>query len=107
MQCRFCGQQLARPMQAYPAPPGYGAPPVYGAPPPYGAPPGPYGYGAPPPGYGGYGQPYGHPFGMPPPVYRQNGWASGWSTFFWVRLVIVGIAISLSLLGACVSALTH
>jgi hypothetical protein len=80
-QCRYCGRPLG------PAP--YGQPYVQ----PYGQP-----YVQP------YGQPYVQPYGVPPPVYRPP---SGWSTFFWVRLVIVGIAISLSLLGACVSALTH
>jgi hypothetical protein len=108
MQCHFCGTQFSP--QAYSA--SYGQPP-----PPPGAPP--MGYGQPPMGYGqppmGYGQPpnpYG-PYGYPPPYvqpivygnpYRS---ASAWTTFFWVRLVIAAIAIGISLLGACISALSH
>ena len=112
-----------------PPPGGYGAPPGgYGAPPGgYGAPPG--GYGAPPGGYGApnpYGGPQPGPYGGPmpgqqvhgfggvqpfnagyTPQYRSSGWASGWSTFFWVRLGIAAVAIAVSLLGACVSALSH
>jgi hypothetical protein len=38
---------------------------------------------------------------------NRGGWASGWSTFFWVRLAIAVIAISVSLLGACISAISH
>jgi hypothetical protein len=53
-------------------------------------------------GFGG-AQPYAPGYA---PVNR-SGWATGWSAFFWVRLVIAVIAISLSLLGACVSALSH
>ena len=134
IKCHFCGSQLAPPApppgygayapQPYGAPPGYGVPPGYGPQPGYGAPPG-YGpqpgYGAPPPG--GYGQPgqpgYGvHGFGgaqpfhyAQPPVQYGNGIArgltNGWSTFFWIRLGIAVFAISISLLGACVSALSH
>ena len=100
----------APPMQGY-AQPGYGAPPMQG----YGQP----GYGQ--PGYGqpGYGQPgYGapvHGFGGSPvqpftPSYGGNvnrGWGSGWSSFFIARLVIVGICVGLSLVGACISAIAH
>lgn len=119
-QCRFCGQALAHlAPQAYGAPQGYGAPQNYGAPPPqqgYGQPfggpqPPPYGYGGPQP------NPYGTPhvpvagFGGVQPYqnhgYVSRGWTSGWSTFFWVRLAIAVIAISVSLLGACISAISH
>jgi hypothetical protein len=115
-------------------PPGYGAPPGYGGAPqmqpmqpqPYGAPPG-YGaqnpYGAP---QNPYAAPYGqNPYGGPGPgqypiapvqgfngnygrqVNRGWGFGGGWSTFFWIRLAIAGVFISLSLLGACISALSH
>jgi hypothetical protein len=106
MQCRFCGSAL-RPPQP---PPGYGA---Y-APQPYGAPPPGYGYGPPPPGYGpnqvhGFGGNQPFQYAQPPVHYQQinQGWGNGWSTFFWVRLGIAVFAIGISLLGACVSALTH
>lgn len=85
--------------------PGYG-PPMQG----YGAPPNPY--GGPNPyaqqqypvqGFGGV-QPF-----NPGYVNVNRGWGggSGWSTFFWIRLGIAAIAIGISLLGACVSALSH
>ncbi len=110
-----------------PAPGSYGAPAQggYGAPPPggYGAPPHMQGYGAPPPNAygappgGGYGPHYpGQPqgFGGVQPfqggngfVSRGSGWTSGWSTFFWIRLVIAAIAIGISLTGACISAIAH
>ncbi|MBX3233064.1 MAG: hypothetical protein KIT84_12915 [Labilithrix sp.] len=126
MQCRFCGQALAPqapPMQAqaYGAPTGYGAPPpgAYGAPQPqaYGQPYGaPNPYGQPPNPYGGpnpYGQPYpvqgfggAQPFGAGN-AYVNRGWGGGWSTFFWIRLGIAAIVIGISLLGACVNAITH
>jgi len=129
-------QQYGAP-PGYGAQPGYGAPqPNYGAPPQtygvqqgYGAPqPQPFGaqpFGAPPP-YGapqqGYGAP--NPYGGPQPGYPMApvqgfggnyGWqinrgffgSSGWSSFFWFRLAIAGIAISLSLVGACISAISH
>lgn len=124
-QCRFCGAALARQ-----APRGYGAPQAYGAPQGYGprgcgAPQGygPQGYGGPPGGYGGpppgYGPqqrygPQGYPvqgFGGAQPFAGQafvnRGWTSGWSAFFWVRMVIVIAAVSISLLGACISAISH
>ena len=112
-RCHYCGSAL--PMAQ-----------VHGAPPPgYG--PTPSGYGAPPPGYGPapYGQPpqpYGqvHGFGGNAPFHyaqqpvhyhqQQNAWrnvAGGFSTFFWVRLGIAAVAIGISLLGACVSAISH
>jgi len=111
-QCRFCG----RPLAVAPAPQPYAAQPGgYGAPPPYagyGAPPGGYGapgpYGAPNP----YGQQQGYPVqgfggGQPYPVVPvRSGW-NGWSTFFIVRVAIAAIAIGISLLGACISALSH
>lgn len=130
-KCHFCGSQLAPPAppagygayapQPFGAPPGYGPQPGHGAPPGYGPQPG---YGAPPPGYGappgGYGVPGSapvHGFGgaqpfhyAQPPVQYGSGLANavgGWSTFFWIRLGIAVFAISISLLGACVSALTH
>jgi hypothetical protein len=69
------------------------------------------GYGQPPMGYG---QPPQNPYGYPPPYVIQpvvytNPYRSGsaWSTFFWVRIAIAAIAIGISLLGACVSALSH
>jgi hypothetical protein len=113
--------------------PGYGAPPGYGGAPqmqqpmqqPYGAPPG-YGgqnYGAP---QNPYAAPYGqNPYGGPGPgqypvapvqgfngnygrqVNRGWGFGGGWSTFFWIRLAIAGVFISLSLLGACINAISH
>jgi hypothetical protein len=121
--------------QTYGAPHGYAQPQGYGQPQPYGAPPhvGPGGYGA-PPGYGAPQNPYGgpspNPYGGPQPnpyaqqypvqgyggvqpfagghgYVNRSGWASGWSTFFWVRLAIAAIAISLSLIGACVSAISQ
>jgi hypothetical protein len=55
-------------------------------------------------GFGGV-QPFQH--GYAPQQYRSSGWTSGWSTFFWVRLVIAAIAIGISLLGACISAISH
>ncbi len=120
----------------YGAPPqgGYGAPPQggYGAPPQggYGAPaqggygaPAQGGYGAPPQGGYGYGAPQGGGFAPQYPgqgfagvqpfqggngfVSRGSGWTSGWSTFFWILLVIAAVVIGISLTGACVSALTH
>ncbi len=131
-QCRFCGTPLgqaaygqsprgphghAPPPQGYPppqqqgygAPQPYGAPPGYGAPNPYGAPgPNPYGqqnpYGGPAPGQ--YPM-QGYPPGYGPQVNRSWGFGSGWSTFFWVRLAIAAIFISLSLIGACVNAITN
>lgn len=126
-QCRFCGQALA-PQQVYGAPQGYGAHAAQG----YGAPQGPYGgapggYGAPqaPQAYGqpyGYGGPQPNPYGSPhvpvagfggvQPIHhgyvnRGSAWSTGLSTFFWVRIVIAVIAIGISLLGACVSAIAH
>jgi hypothetical protein len=79
----------------------------------YGQPP--MGYGQPPMGYGPPGQPQNpYSYGYPPPYvvqpviytnpYRS---ASAWSTFFWVRIAIAAIAIGVSLLGACISALSH
>jgi len=131
-QCRFCGRPLIAggyglapqnyaPQQQQQQQAGYGG---YGGPMPpaqnYGAPPAGYGggYGGPTPNpYGGpmpnpYGNPYAPnvaPFGGygPQVQYRSSGWASGWSTFFWVRLAIAAIAISISLIGACVSAISH
>ncbi|MDB5216894.1 MAG: hypothetical protein JWO86_4821 [Myxococcaceae bacterium] len=101
-------QPMQQPMQPMP----YGAPPGYGAPNPYGAPQ--YPYAAP------YGQnPYGGPgqYPMAPvqgfngnygrQVNRGWGFGGGWSTFFWVRLAIAGVFISLSLLGACINAIAH
>jgi hypothetical protein len=73
------------------------------------------GYGQPPPapGYGppGYGQAPGG-WGQPPPqVWGAPGYYQPyrrtWSTFFWVRLTLVLIALGLSVVGACVSAITH
>jgi hypothetical protein len=115
--------------QAYGAPPGYGAPqaaPGYGAPQPYGAPQGAPGYGAPhpygaPQGAPGYGapNPYGGPApGQYPPVQsfspgygqqinRSWGFGNGWTTFFWMRLAIAGIAIGLSLIAACINAIAN
>ena len=92
-----------QPYAAYGAPAGgYGAPTPYGqAPYPDGQAPNPY---AGNPGYGGV-QPFNGGF---TPQYRQGGgWAAGWSTIFWVRLGIAAAVISLSLIGACASALTH
>jgi hypothetical protein len=40
-------------------------------------------------------------------VNRGWGFSSGWSTFFWVRLAIAGIFISLSLIGACINAIAN
>ena len=124
-QCRFCGQALAP--QAYAAPHAFGAPQAYAPPHAFGAPP-PGGYGV-PAAHGQPPQPYGAPYGAPqpggygahPPVQAfrgaqpfqghgfvsRSGWASGWSTLFWVRLVVAAIAVGLSLLGACVSAIGH
>ena len=135
-QCRFCGTPFGQaayahahqgpqgyppPQQAYGAPQPYGAPPGYGAPQPYGAPPGygaPNPYGAPGPNPYGPQNPYGgpapgqypmqgYPPGYGPQVNRSWGFGSGWSTFFWVRLAIAAIFISLSLVGACVNAITN
>lgn len=125
------------PPPGYGQPPGYGGQPGYGAPPGYGGAPQmqqPQPYGA-PPGYGApnpyapqnpYAAPYGqNPYGGPGPgqypmapvqgfngnygrqVNRGWGFGGGWSTFFWVRLAIAGVFISLSLLGACINAITH
>jgi hypothetical protein len=104
--------QQMQPMQPYGAPAGYGG---YGAPNPYGAPNNPY--AAP---YGGQ-NPYGAPGPGQYPVAPVQGWngnygrqvnrgwgfGGGWSTFFWVRLAIAGIFISLSLLGACINAIAN
>jgi hypothetical protein len=51
-------------------------------------------------------------FGGAQPYYggryvNRSGWSSGLRTFFWIRLAIAVIVIGISLLGACVSALTH
>ena len=95
----------------------YGAPPGYGQQPGYGPQPG---YGAPNP-YGQQPNPYGpQPYGQYPmaPVQNfggnygrqvNNGWGfgGGWSTFLWVRLAIAGAFIAISLIGACVSAITN
>jgi hypothetical protein len=45
--------------------------------------------------------------GYPGYVQPSRGWGFGnaWSTFFWVRLAIAAIFISLSLLGACINAI--
>ena len=133
MQCRFCGQGLApQASQAYGAPPGYGA--HHGAAhghgqAAYGAPPGgfgaPQGYG--PPSASPYGGPQPNMYGGPQPYggshlpvtgfggaqafhhghVHRSGWSSGLSTFFWVRLAIAAVAIGISLIGACVSAIAH
>ena len=121
-------QQQYAPQPYGAPPPNYGAPAQgYGAPQQFGAPQQQHGYGAPqpfgapPPGYGpqpGYGapQPFGGQYPMAP-VQSFGGqygrqinrgvFGSGWSSFFWLRLAIVGIAISLSLVGACISAITN
>jgi hypothetical protein len=124
-QCRFCGTALGA--QGYGgAPPGYGgAPQMQQMQQPFAAPPG-YGgqnYGAP---QNPYAAPYGqNPYGGPGPgqypmapvqgfngnygrqVNRGWGFGGGWSTFFWIRLAIAGVFISLSLLGACINAIAH
>jgi len=51
-------------------------------------------------GFGG-GHPYHHGY------VNRSAWASGLSAFFWVRVAVAVIAISITLLGACVSALSH
>jgi hypothetical protein len=38
---------------------------------------------------------------------ERSGWSSGWSAFFWIRLVIALAVVGISLLGACVSALSR
>jgi hypothetical protein len=126
-QCRFCGSALAQPY----APPqqqqqqqqGYGAPQPFGRPPQqgYGAPP-QQGYGAPPgyPPQQGYGapNPYGQPGPYPMAPVQSFGGSYGrqinhgvfggvGSSFFWVRLAIIGAVISLSMIGACISAISH
>ena len=127
LQCAYCGAALPQMGYAQPPQQGYGG---YGAPPPGG-----YGYGAPNPyqqpnpyaapnpyanpyqqggvvpqypgqypvqGFGGVS-----PF-QPNNVYiNRGGWSSGWSTFFWIRLGIAAIVIFVSLMGACVSAISH
>lgn len=56
-------------------------------------------------GGGGYVQPFG---GYHPAPMVNRGWfGSGWSTFFWIRLVIVIFAVSISLIGACISAVAN
>lgn len=109
-------QGYGAPQQGYGAPPGYGAPQApYGAPPPnaypYGAPPNPYG--------GGYPQQQGYPpvqqwggGGYGPQVvvnrgFLGSGWSSGWSMFWWIRLGIAGIVISMAIFGACINAITN
>ncbi len=110
------------PSQNYGAPPGYGGAPQmqqpqpYGAPNPYGAPQNPY---AAPYGQNPYGGPGPGQYPMAPvqgfngnygrQVNRGWGWGfgGGWSTFFWIRLGIAAVFISLSLLGACISAISH
>ena len=121
-KCHFCGSQLAPPAlppgygayapqpQGYGPPPGYGPPQGYGAPPGHGAPPG--GFGGAPPGYQVHGFGGAQPFhyAQPPVQYGNaivNRITSGWSTFFWIRLGIAAIAIGVSLIGACASALSH
>jgi hypothetical protein len=102
---------------AYPPPPagGYGAP---GYPQQQGyAPPQPYpqpGYHPPPQGYG---QPPVASFGGGPPVQQfgagyhshvdRGWWGSSFGTFFWARLAIAAIAIGVSLIIACVSAIAN
>ena len=109
--------------QAYGAPPpGYGPTPSgYGAPPAFSSPQagtpgyGPTPYGAPPAPYGqvhGFGGNAPFQYAQQPVHYhqQQNAWrnvAGGFSTFFWVRLGIAAVAIGISLLGACVSAIAH
>ena len=41
------------------------------------------------------------------PQLNRGGFGSGWSSFLWFRLAIAAIAISLSLVGACISALSN
>jgi hypothetical protein len=81
---------------------GYGAQQPYGGPQPYGQPP-PYGYGGyPQQGYVPVQQFHGAGYRAP------SSWGGGfWSTYWMIRLIIAGIVISLSLVGACVSALSH
>jgi hypothetical protein len=90
------GYGAPQPQQGYAAPPApYGAPAPFGAPNPYGA-PGPYPMVPVQRFGGGYGQQINRgPFG------------SGWSSFLWFRLAIAAIAISLSLVGACISAIAN
>jgi len=40
-------------------------------------------------------------------INRGWGFGGGWSTFFWVRLAIAAIFISLSIIGACVNAIAN
>jgi hypothetical protein len=40
-------------------------------------------------------------------VNRGWGFSSGWSTFFWIRLIIAAAFISLSLIGACINAIAN
>lgn len=114
----YGAQGHGAPQQPYGAG-GYGAPQGYGQPPasPYGGPqPNMYGYGGPQPNMYGGPQPNMHPpvagFGGAQPFQghgyvNRSAWSSGLSTFFWVRLVIAAIAIGISLLGACASAISH
>jgi len=37
----------------------------------------------------------------------NHGWGGAWGSYWIFRLVIIGIAVSLSLVGACISAFAH
>lgn len=92
---------------AYGQPQPYGQTQAYGQPAPFGQPP-PYGqapYG--PPGVSGFGgapvQPFGGQYGRT----VNQGWGGSYGSFFVYRVVIIVIAVSISLVGACISALAH
>ena len=72
-------------------------------PPPQGYYPPPQGYGPPNP-YGAPIQPFGGGYGR---QINQGPFGSGLGSFMWFRIVIIGIAISLSLVGACISAIAN
>jgi len=107
VQCRFCGAALHGghgPAQGHGAPPQpYGAPQGY-APPSFG--PQPQAYGPQPQPYAPQPQSYGPQPGYGRPI-QQGPFGGGWSSFLWFRLAIAGIAISLSLIGACISAISN
>jgi hypothetical protein len=37
----------------------------------------------------------------------NRGWGSGWTSFFWIRIIFAAIAIGVSLIIACVEAIAN
>ena len=61
---------------------------------------------SPPQPYGGYPpvQSFGGNYGQ---YVNRGAFGSGMSTIFWIRIAVVGVVVALSMMGACVSAITN